>query len=102
MMGAFFVGLFSSLAGFFAQYLTKKLSIGLAAITAFVALTAAFYGAIFALLSGLYVALPATAVQYMSYCIPSNFPACLSAVIAGEFVAAAYNHTFKKMQLLLL
>lgn len=88
-------GLFASLIGFFAKYLTKRLAIAAALITAAIAITAAFYAAITGVLA---LIAPVTPPQFnvaLGLFLPSNAKACLSAVMSAYVLRWLYDWQIK-------
>jgi uncharacterized membrane protein YjjP (DUF1212 family) len=84
-------GLLTSLIGFLAQFISKRLSIVLIAITTLTALTTAFAAAITALVSGISAATPEYFSIAASWIVPSNTVACLSACVSGRFIRWVYE-----------
>lgn len=83
-------GLLASLVSFFALYFTKKLAIIGAVLTALLVLTLAFIAAIEALLSAAQVAAP-PALSSAFFVLPSNFSACMAAIISAKVLAWVYH-----------
>lgn len=92
-------GLFASVLGFFTKYLTKRLAIVAAAVTAIVGLTTAFFAAISTLLGGLTAAIPADVVMLLGHIMPANVTACISALLSAQVLRYAYEWNVKVVQL---
>lgn len=84
-------GLLTSLIGFLAQFISKRLAIVLIAITTLTALTTAFAAAITALVSGISASTPEYFSIAASWIVPSNTVACLSACVSGRFIRWVYE-----------
>jgi uncharacterized membrane protein YeaQ/YmgE (transglycosylase-associated protein family) len=87
-MFAFLSTLFGSLAGFFAQWMTKKAALGTAAVAVILTLTAGFWFALQTLMSSVLIAAPA--LCELSWLMPSNTGACIAAVVSAKIVQAVY------------
>lgn len=94
----FLAGILGSLAGFFGQWMSKKAALGTAALASMLALTLAFWGAIKAAASAVLVAAPA--LCELSWLLPSNTAACLSAVIGARIVRAVYDWHIENIKVL--
>lgn len=99
ILAAYIGTLFTSIATFFATYITKRLAIIAAAIALFVSVTAAFFVSIKALLSGLSVALPEAVVIGASWFLPANAVPCVSAVLTALALRWVYHWQIKIIQL---
>jgi len=95
-------GLFASLVAWFAQFLTKRLAILVAVVLAIGALTATFFSAMQALVSGLSAALPAAVTTGMGLLLPSNTILCLTAVVSAYTVRYVYAWNVRIIQYKLL
>lgn len=84
-------GLFTSLLGFFTQYLSRRLAVVLLIVAALVTLTTAFFVAIGALISGLTVVMPGFVASGLGHIWPSNMQACVSAIASGHVLRFAYE-----------
>lgn len=92
------VALFGSLIGFFAQWMTKKAALGTAAVASMLVLTLGFWAAIKAAATAVLVAVPA--LCELSWLIPGNATACLSAVIGARIVRAIYDWHIENIKVL--
>jgi len=88
-------GVLGSLAAgaitFIAQLLTKRLALVTVAVGIIATVTAGFYAAIQALISGIAVSVPAEITQYAGIVCPDNAPGCAAAVISAHFLRWAYD-----------
>lgn len=94
----FLATLLGSLAGFFGQWMTKKAALGTAALASILALTLGFWAALKAAASAVLIAAPA--ICELSWLIPNNAMACLSAMIAGTVVRAVYDWHIQNIKVL--
>lgn len=95
-------GLFSGLTDFFVKWFTKKVAIGVAAVTVFAGLTLALFGTISALFVGLISYLPADSALLVGLWVafPPNLPAVMSALIAADTAIALYRWNVENLKLL--
>lgn len=91
VLGAFLIGLSTDLINFFLRFFTKKVAIGLVAVSILAALTATFYAALEAVASGLSVVTPDAIQVAASWIIPTNTSACIAAVGAARLARFAYD-----------
>lgn len=101
LLGALLVSLFSGIAAFFAQWLTKKIAFVAAALTAFAALLFSFLAIISALWASLSAAFPANSYVLMGFwmVVPANFAPCLAALITAKLARAAYDYNVGALKL---
>lgn len=82
--------------GYVAEFLMQRLTVGVAAASAFLITAAAGYlgfkSAIMALSAGLAVVLPPSTYALLSYCIPTNIYACITAILVGDAASAAWDY----------
>lgn len=101
-MGVLLQGLFASIAGFFAQWVTKKTAFGLAAVGVFGALTVALLAliaaAITAALAG--IGLPTWVAWGFWFFMPSGLPAAAAAVISAQVSVGVYRWNMENLRLL--
>ena len=90
--------LFTSLVGFFASFVTKRLLLIAAAVTAAVFFTGGFISALDSLFSSLAVSMPASIVIGASWVVPSNFVPCASAIISAYILRWVYDWQIKIIQ----
>jgi len=97
-----FVSLFSGLVSFFVQWFSKKLALGLAAVTVFGGLTLALWGAIGLGLSGIVAMLPADSglLTGLWVATPPNAQACIAATIAADTAVALYKWNVENLRLM--
>ncbi|GHD52508.1 hypothetical protein SAMN05216429_106128 [Marinobacter persicus] len=86
----------TGLIAFFGKFLTKKLAIVAAVITAAVSLTGAFLVTIEGIMAGIYYAMPTTG-NWFAF-LPGNFSACVSAIVTAEIVRWVYDWNIKIIQ----
>jgi hypothetical protein len=100
ILAALLVTLFTGLAGFLAQYVTKKMAIGLALVAVLATITVALLLAMRALIAGIAPTIGSGNISIgLSIAIPSNASACITAVIACWTMCTIY--TWKKKALTL-
>jgi len=78
-----FSGGFQAFVNFFLKYFTKRVALGASAVAVFLVFLAAFIAALTVLVNSIAVAMPQSMVLAMSWFIPSNASACLSAYFAA-------------------
>src|SRR5438105_15961876 len=80
---------------FVAEILAKRLTVGLAAAAAFLATALAAWiavkAAIAAVASGIAATLPSQYVLAISYFLPTNLAACLTAMLLADTIVTAYD-----------
>lgn len=101
MFAGLFAALFSSLAGFFATYVTKKIAFAAAAITTFALLTAGMTAIIATSVTALLAlpTLPSAVAFGMRLFMPANLPVIVSTVIAGDAAIALYRWNVENLKL---
>jgi len=91
--------LFTSLVQFFMNYMTKKIAIVVAVVTAISALTIGFFASVLLIVSGIITAMPPEVSVAVSWFVPSNAYACFSAVLTAHTVHWVYEWNVKVVQL---
>lgn len=92
LMAAFFSGALADLVGFFVKYLGKKVAIGAAFVTAFLALTGAFFLALKAIITGfVFVADNRWLTIGFYLCWPANAEAVIAACFSADIAAFLYR-----------
>lgn len=88
--------------GFFGSWLTKKVGIAVACISAFLALTTAMHVTIAVLLQGLAMTLPDWPGVELAFWVaaPDNFPTCLAAIISAKTAATVYQMNVRNLMTL--
>lgn len=99
ILAAWLGSLFTSIATFFAAYITKRLAIIAAAIALMVSITATFFAALRGLLTGVTAVLPDAVVIGASWFLPSNAIPCMSIVLSALALRWLYNWHIKIIQL---
>ena len=94
VMGSLFAGLIS----FFAKYLTKRIALTAAFITASLGLFAVFFAACWAVLQGIIVAAPPEISLALAFFVPSNAPACLGALLTVNAARWVYDWNTRVIQ----
>jgi hypothetical protein len=92
-------GAFSAILGFFVKYFTKRFAFVLAAVALIAGITSAFFAAVLAFLSLITYVTPDPVVVAVSWVIPSNFPACATAIISAHFLKWVYAWQVKIIQM---
>jgi hypothetical protein len=92
MMANWFLGIFTTLATFFAKYVGRRFAIALTGTTALLAMTGAMYAALVGLISGMVAQISNPYVLIgMSAVMPDNFELCISVYFAARIIMWAYN-----------
>jgi hypothetical protein len=94
--------LVTSLAGFFATWMTKRVALLLAAMTFIVSTTGTFVAAMQGFASGVSLVAPAELGYALSWFVPGNITLCLSAYYAARVCRWAYDWNIKVIQYKLL
>lgn len=92
-------GLFSALFGFFAKYLTKRLAIVVAAISAIGGLTAAFFALLNTAMGALTATVPPDVSIVLSHVLPDNFQLCISTLLGAQSARWVYEWNVKVIQM---
>lgn len=96
-IAAFIGSILSALAGFFAQWLTRKVAFAAAAVATYSALTVAVVAAVMLAISALQSAfigmggLPAAFMLGFLYFMPDNLNAALGIVVAARVTVTVYQ-----------
>lgn len=80
---------------FFIDFLMKRFSLSLVAIAAIIGLTAAFFAAVHVLLDNLSAVTPPELSAAVGLVLPSNFPACMSAIFGTVLLRFGYQMQMK-------
>ncbi|RYH64323.1 MAG: hypothetical protein EON54_06680 [Alcaligenaceae bacterium] len=94
LLGGLLTGLFSGLVAWLAQFFTRKVAFGVAAVAAMTALTAGLYVVMrtaLALMAVTTSGAPAIFVQCMQMAIPPIAPACISTYITMWTACTVYT-----------
>lgn len=89
-LASIIVGITSAFVGWLFKFATKRFAIVLLAVALLSTITAAFYAAIQALLSGLTSSLPDFFNIAAGWVIPENAPVCISAVLSAHAIRWVY------------
>lgn len=95
-------GMFTAIAVWLAQYMTRRLALVLAAIALIAALTAALFSALNASIAALSLAVPSQYSAGIAMICPSNLPACVSIIITAHLLRYAYDWNVRVIQYKLL
>jgi len=92
ILAAWLTSLFTSLATFFAQWLTRRAAFIAAGIATFAGMVAALYGGMAAIAGGLSVAFPSGGVIATGIWLflPDNAPVCGAAMIAADVALSLF------------
>lgn len=90
--------LITSIATFFAAFLTKRVAIVLAVIVAAGAFTVTFIAGLNAIIAGIVYAIPPSISLGMSWFIPSNMDDCIAAIMAAHVLRWVYDWNIKVIQ----
>jgi hypothetical protein len=102
LLAGLLLNLFSGIVGFFAQYLTKKVALGAAAVAVIAGLTISMVAAAKLLVIGVLVTVPQSAalVQGFNMVMPSNFIVCLAAIASAHTGIALYKWNMENVKIL--
>ena len=92
------LNIIGAIVPFFLNFFTRKVLIATAAIAAFLAFTAAFIAAISAILASIQVSMPSEMNLAISWFMPSNANACLSAYFSALIARFIYDQKTKIIQ----
>lgn len=90
--------LFGGILTFFANYLTKKLALTAAFITASLALFAVFFAVCWSTMQGIIYSSPPELSLALRFIVPSNAPACLSAMLTVSVARWVYDWNTRIIQ----
>jgi hypothetical protein len=93
-----FGGFFTNLVNLFLRYFTKRFALGAAALATFLIFLAAFMLALTTIINSLSMAMPNSLTLAMSWFIPSNATACLSAYFAALTAKFVYEMKTRVIQ----
>lgn len=85
------IGIFQAAITFFLQFMTRKFAAIAAATVLFVSLTAALVIALNLIIEGLSYAMPSQITMAISWFLPSNVAACISAYYSAVAVKFVYD-----------
>lgn len=86
------LGAFTTVAAFFAKFVTRRFAIALSGTTVMIAMTAAVFAAIHALVAGLAISITNQHVLMgMSALMPDNLEICISVYFSARMTLWAYN-----------
>jgi Family of unknown function (DUF5455) len=85
------IGIFQAAITFFLQFMTRKFAAIAAATVLFVSLTAAMIVALNVIIAGISYATPNEITMAMSWFMPSNITACVSAYYSAVAVKFVYD-----------
>ncbi len=94
--------LFAGLAGWFAQWMSKKVAFGAAAVATFGLLTVALVGAMQALLAGIVLTFPETHTMVLTIMwlgIPDNATTCIAVCLSADTAIALYRWNVENLRL---
>lgn len=90
--------LFAGLVEFFAKWLTKRVALTAAFIAASLGLFAVFFAVCWSAMQGIVVAAPQELSMALSFIVPSNAPACLSALLTAHVARWVYDWNTRVIQ----
>lgn len=102
LLAGLLVNLFAGVAGFFAQWLTKKTALAAAAVAVFATLTVTLYTAVGAMLTAVAVAVPADSALLMGMWVafPDNVQPLIALAIATDTSIALYRWNVENLRLM--
>lgn len=98
-LGNLLVGFVTSVVAYFGLQLSKKTVFAAAAVAAFVALTSACIMVIKAAALGIVYALPAFMAPTIGMLIPTNFAACVGAIMSAKTAVLIYRYHTETLRL---
>lgn len=93
ILAALIYGLFGGMVGWLAKYLTQRAANMVVLVGVAAAAAGTAWATINAIVSGIIPAMPNGLAVALTWCIPSNFNACISAIIGTEIACAGYRWT---------
>lgn len=102
ILAAWIGSLLTSIASFFAVFLTKRVALILAAVTVLVGITATMVGAMQALIAGVSYAAPPMLLTGWGWVVPDNFDDCVVAYISALTLRWGYDWQVRVVQMKLL
>lgn len=90
-LGSLIVGIFTAVANFFLQFLTRKFAFQLIGVALIATVTVGFFAALESLISGIASAAPAELNMALSLVVPGNFTQCAAAVLSGHLLRLLYS-----------
>lgn len=102
ILGSLLVSMFGGLVGFFTQWLTKKVAIGVAAVATFTALTLTLWSAIGAAMMTVVAVVPSDSALLIGLWVawPDNAHTCIAATIAADTAIALYKWNTESLRIL--
>lgn len=94
-LGSLIATFFGAVLAWFGKFLTKRLAIAAALVSAIAGLTTAFWLAIVAILEGISAVGPPFMSQAAGLVVPSNLPACFAAILSAHVVRWIYHNQVK-------
>lgn len=102
LLAGYIGSLFSGIFGFFASWMTKRIAIVAAAVTAVLAVTSAFIASAYTIIGGIAASVPSWLAISASWVVPYNFEACLGAYVAAYILKWGYDWNVRVIQFKLL
>ena len=96
---AFLSALLISLFEFVAEFFSKRLLIIAVSVTVLVAVTVAFFAIIDTTVNAILVGVPTPVTQYIGLFLPSNFAACMSALVTAKLARWAYDWQYNILKI---
>lgn len=90
--------LFAGLIQFFAKYLTKRLALTAAFISASIGLFAVFFAVCWSSMQAIIFAAPVELSLALSFMVPSNAPSCLAAMLTVRVARWVYDWNTRVIQ----
>ena len=94
VIGAFFVAMFTWLV----QFVTKKIALVLAVVSVIALVTTTFFAAIHSVIAALSFVSPPFLSTAVSWVVPDNFTACVSAILTAHLLKWAYAWQVRILQ----
>lgn len=91
-LASWLLGAFTTVAAFFAKFVTRRFAIVLSGVTVFLAMTASVFAAIHSMIAGAAASISNPHVLMgMSAVMPDNFELCIAVYFSAKLTLWAYN-----------
>lgn len=90
--------LFAGLITFFVQFMSKKLALTAAFVTASLALFSVFFGVCWSLMQSIMIAAPPEVSMGVHFLLPSNAPTCMGAYLTARVARWVYDWNTRVIQ----
>ena len=91
-------GLFATLVGFFAKFVTMRVAVMAAGVAIIITLTAGLFTALEGLMAGISYTIPAEIAGGVALVSPSNLTACTTIIISAHLLKYVYSWNVRIVQ----